>query len=78
MRTHSTISGSELLLGVIAIRLAVLILAGWSLVLLPRQARDSELACVASLATRIETRTSPKVISSHVGDVALDDMLLHD
>ena len=78
MRTHSTISGSELFLGVIAIRLAVLVLAGWSLVLLPRQARDSELACPPSLATRIETQTPPKMISSHVGDAAFDDMLLHD
>lgn len=78
MRTHATISGSELLLGVIAIRLAVLVLAGWSLVLLPRQARDSELACGPSLATRIEAQTPPKMISSHVGDPALDDLLLHD
>ncbi len=42
MRTHATISGSELLLGVIAIRLAVLVLVGWGLTLLPRQARDGE------------------------------------
>jgi hypothetical protein len=78
MRTHSTISGSELLLGVIAIRLAVLVLVGWSLVLLPRQARDSEAASVPSLATRIEAQTPPQLISSHVGDPAFDDMLLHD
>ncbi|WP_244433063.1 hypothetical protein [Bradyrhizobium japonicum] len=45
MRTHATISGSELLLGVIAIRLAVLVLVGWGLTLLPRQARDGEAAC---------------------------------
>ena len=32
----------------IAIRLAVLVAVGWSLTLLPRQARDGEAACVAS------------------------------
>lgn len=78
MRTQATMSGSELLLGVIAIRLAVLVLAGWSLVLLPRQARDSELACGPSLTTRIEVQTPPTMISSHVGDPAFGDMLLHD
>ena len=34
MRTNATISGSEVLLGVIAIRLAVLVVVGWSLTLL--------------------------------------------
>ncbi|WP_354069351.1 hypothetical protein [Bradyrhizobium sp. LB5.2] len=39
MRTHANTSGSEVLLGVIAIRLAVLVVVGWTLTLLPRQAR---------------------------------------
>ncbi|MEK9282525.1 hypothetical protein MTR72_23305 [Bradyrhizobium sp. ISRA442] len=78
MKTDSTMSGSEMLLTVIAIRLAVLVLAGWSLVLLPRHARDGEFACTPSVATRIEAQTSPQVTSLQVGDSALDDMLRHD
>ncbi|WGD56115.1 hypothetical protein QA641_20805 [Bradyrhizobium sp. CB1650] len=78
MKTDSTISGSEMLLTVIAIRLAVLVLAGWSLALLPRQTRDGEVACVSSTATRIEAQSSPTAGSVHVSDSALDDMLLHD
>ena len=76
MRTHATISGSELLLSVVAIRLAVLVLGGWSLTLLPHNARDSELACVPSSATRIEAQPATTV-SSRV-DAAFDDMRLHD
>jgi hypothetical protein len=71
MRTHATISGSELLLGVIAIRLAVLVLVGWGLTLLPRQVRDSQPACFSAPATRIETEPPART-------VALDDMRLHD
>lgn len=67
-----------MLLTVIAIRLAVLVLAGWSLLLLPRQVRDSDLACIPSAATRIETQTAPQVSSLHFSDAALDDMLRHD
>jgi len=78
MRTPSTKSGSELLLGMIAIRLAVLVLAGWSLTLLPRQARDSEVACFPSPATRVEAQPPAKMASSRVVDVMFDDMLLHD
>lgn len=78
MRTRATISGSELLLGVIAIRLAALVLVGWGLTLLPRQARDSESACVPSSATRIEAQTSEMTIGSRVADAAFDDMRLHD
>ncbi|MCK1743904.1 hypothetical protein IVA80_24445 [Bradyrhizobium sp. 139] len=78
MRTHATISGSELLLGVIAIRLAVLVLTGWGLTLLPRQVRDSDPACFPSSATRIETQPSAGTIGPHVADTAFDDMLLHD
>lgn len=78
MRTHATISGSELLLGVIAIRLAVLVLTGWGLTLLPRQARDSEAACLPSSAARIEMQPSARTIGPHVADAAFDDMLLHD
>lgn len=78
MRTRATISGSELLLGVIAIRLAALVLVGCGLTLLPRQARDSEPACVASSATRIEAQTPAMTIGSRVADAAFDDMRLHD
>lgn len=78
MRTRATISGSELLLGVIAIRLPALVLVGWGLTLLPRQARDSEPACVPSPATRIETQTAATTIGSRVADAAFDDMRLHD
>lgn len=78
MRSHSTIGGSELLLSVIAIRLAVLVLAGWSLTLLPRQAHNSEIACLPSPATRVEAQPSAKTVGSRVVDTAFDDMRLHD
>jgi len=78
MRTHATISGTELLLGVIAIRLAVLVLVGWSLTLLPRQTRDSEPACLPSPATRLEAQSLVKTPGSRVADAAFDDMRLHD
>jgi len=77
MRTHATISGSELLLSVIAIRLAALVLVGWGLALLPGQARDGEPACVSS-AMRIETQRPATAVSPYVADAALDDMRLHD
>ncbi|MCJ9706234.1 MULTISPECIES: hypothetical protein [unclassified Bradyrhizobium] len=76
MRTRTTISGSELLLGVIAIRLAVLVLVGWGLTLLPRPAHDSERACLLSPVTRSEAQA--KAVRSQVADAAFDDMLLHD
>ncbi len=78
MRSRATISGSELLLGVIAIRLAVLVLVGWGLTLLPRQARDSEPACVASSAEGIEAQPAAKTVGSRVADAIFDDMRLHD
>ncbi|MBR0914793.1 hypothetical protein AB7M63_003783 [Bradyrhizobium japonicum] len=78
MRTHATISGSELLLGVIAIRLAVLVLVGWGLTLLPRQARDGEAACFPSPATRVDAQSSVKSPGSRVAHAAFDDMRLHD
>jgi hypothetical protein len=77
MRIHATISGSELLLGVIAIRLAVLVLVGWSLTLLPPQTRDSESVCFPTPAARVEAQAVPKS-SLHAGDPAVDDMLRHD
>lgn len=78
MRTRGTISGSELLLGVIAIRLAVLVLAGWSLTLLPRQARDNETACSPSPTTRAEAQHLANTPGPRVADAAFDDMSLHD
>lgn len=78
MRTHTSISGSELLLSLIAIRLAVLVLVGGSLTLLPRQARDSELACVSATATRDEARASVRADGARVADAAFNDMRLHD
>lgn len=78
MRSHATISGSELLLGVIAIRLAVLVAVGWSLTLLPRPMRDGERACVASPVTRSDARLPARTVGSRLADAAFDDMLLHD
>lgn len=78
MRTHATISRSELLLGVIAIRLAVLVVVGWSLTLLPRPARESEATCFPSPATRIDAPPPLQMVGSRSGDPAFDDMLRHD
>jgi hypothetical protein len=78
MRTHATISGSELLLGVIAIRLAVLVLVGWGLTLLPRQTHDSEPACFPSSATSINAQAPATTAGSPVADATFDDMRLHD
>ena len=76
MRTRGTIDGSELLLSVIAIRLAALVLVGWSLTLLPRHA--SEPVCIPSSAARIETQAAAVTVGSRVADAAFDDMRLHD
>jgi len=75
MRRHAKISGSELLLSVIAIRLAALGFVGWGLTLLPRQPRDAEPACVSST-----TRTEPPAMTTdaRVADAAFEDMRLHD
>ena len=78
MRTHATISGSELLLGMIAIRLAALVVVGWSLALLPRQARNVELACTPSVAAAIETQAPVKTVGPRLVGTAFDDMLRHD
>ncbi|MGY8638199.1 hypothetical protein RAD15_37585 [Bradyrhizobium sp. 14AA] len=77
MRTHATTSGTELLLGAIAIRLAVLVVVGWSLTLLPRQARDGEPVCLPSPVARGEAQR-PATLGPRVVDAALDDMLRHD
>ena len=74
MKTHATISGSELLLSVIAIRLAMLVLVGWGLTLLPRQTHDSEAGCVRSSATSAQEQP-PVTIAS---DPMLYDMRLYD
>ncbi|MFC7696303.1 hypothetical protein ACFQX9_06175 [Bradyrhizobium sp. GCM10028915] len=78
MRTNATISGSEVLLGVIAIRLAVLVALGWSLTLLPRPARESEATCLQSPVTRGAARLPATTASPRVTDAAFDDMRLHD
>jgi hypothetical protein len=78
MRTHATINGSELLLGVIAIRLAMLVVVGWGLTMLPQQARNSEPACFSSSAAGSEAQLSAKPVSPRIADAAFDDMLLHD
>jgi len=77
MRTHTTIGGSELLLSVIAIRLAVLVLVGFALTLLPRQARQGEAACSASYLAWNQPQPA-KTVSPHVANTELDDMRLHD
>jgi hypothetical protein len=78
MKTHATMSGLELLLSVIAIRLAVLVVAGWSLTLLPRQARDGELVCNASVAAASEAQAPVKIVGPRAVDAAFADMLRHD
>ncbi|MBR0704910.1 hypothetical protein JQ603_00245 [Bradyrhizobium liaoningense] len=78
MRTHTTISGSELLLSMIAIRLAMLVVVGWGLTLLPQQTRNSDLACVPSPVARSEARAATKPVGSRIADAAFDDMLRHD
>jgi hypothetical protein len=78
MRTQATISGSELLLGIIAIRLAVLVLVGWSLTLLPQQARNTEPVCTPSVAAASEAQPPVKIAGPRVVDAAFDDMLRHD
>jgi len=74
MRTHATISGSELLLSVIAIRLAMLVLVGWGLTLLPRQARRIEPTCASSSTASDDAQAPVKMAS----DPAFDDMRRHD
>jgi hypothetical protein len=64
------------LLGVIAIRLAVLVVVGWTLTLLPRQAHDDEAAFPCP-ATRGEAQATP-TSSRQASDPAFDDMLRHD
>jgi hypothetical protein len=66
------------LLGVIAIRLAVLVVVGWTLTLLPRQAHDDEAACLSPPATRSEARLPATTTGPRVTDAAFDDMRLHD
>jgi hypothetical protein len=78
MRTNATISGSEVLLGVIAIRLAVLVVVGWTLTLLPRQARESDAGCLPSPVTWSEARLPATTAGPRVADAAFDDMRLHD
>jgi hypothetical protein len=76
MRTHATISGSELVLSVIAIRLAVLVLVGWGLTLLPQHAHEP--ACVPWSAVRGEAQPAVTAIGAGVADAVFDDMRLHD
>jgi hypothetical protein len=78
MRNNATISGSEVLLGVIAIRLAFLVVVGWSLTLLPQQARESEVACLQSPLARSAARLPAATVGPRVIDAAFDDMRLHD
>jgi len=78
MRTQATISGSELLLGVIAIRLAMLVLVGWSLTLLPQQARNIEPACTPFVAAAGGAQAPVKIAGPRVVDAAFADMLRHD
>ena len=78
MRTHATIGGSELLLSVIAIRLAALVVVGWGLTLLPQHARNAEFACTPPIAAAREAPPPTQTIRPHVADAAFDDMRLHD
>ncbi|WP_314956220.1 hypothetical protein [Bradyrhizobium cosmicum] len=66
------------MLGAIAIRLAVLVLVGWSLTLLPQQARNTELACTTTVAAASEAQAPAKIAGQRIVDAAFDDMLRHD
>lgn len=78
MKAYSRVSGSEVLLGALAIRLAALVLTGSLLLLLPRQPRAIDLACVRPLAARTDAQAAPRIERLRVRDALLDDMLLHD
>ncbi|BBO06880.1 hypothetical protein ABH991_004612 [Bradyrhizobium ottawaense] len=78
MRTQTTISGNELLLSVIAIRLAVLVVVGWGLTLLPQQTRNRELGCAPPSQARDEAKLSAKLVGPRIVDAAFDDMIRHD
>ncbi|WP_228747560.1 hypothetical protein [Bradyrhizobium sp. BR 10289] len=64
-----------MLLSVIAIRLAMLVVLGWSLTLLPQRARNGELACVPAVAA---SEAQAKIVGPRVVDAAVDEMLRHD
>ncbi|MDI4233289.1 MULTISPECIES: hypothetical protein [unclassified Bradyrhizobium] len=78
MKNHSAASGSDVLLGVIAIRLAALVLTGSILLLLPRQPRDDDSACALPLAERSDLQIASKAERVRVSDPVAGDMLLHD
>ncbi len=78
MRTDTTISGTELLLSVIAARLAVLVVVGWGLTFLPQHSRNRELGCAPLSVASNEATLSGKTASPRIADTALDDMLRHD
>ncbi|PIS99435.1 hypothetical protein TSA1_00660 [Bradyrhizobium nitroreducens] len=78
MRTHATTSGTELLLSVIAIRLAVLVVVGWGLTLLPQRARNRDLGCADLSVASNEAKFTAKAAGPRIIDAALDDMLRHD
>jgi hypothetical protein len=78
MRADATMSGTEVLLSVIAIRLAVLVVVGWGLTLLQPQARNRELGCVPSSVVRDDAKLPAQTIGPRLVDAAFDDMLRHD
>jgi hypothetical protein len=78
MKAHSTPSGSEMLLVGLAIRLPALPLAGSILLLLPQEPRHSEIASVDPFVAKVDSQVGSKRERLHVGDAALNDMLLHD
>ncbi|GMO26245.1 hypothetical protein TM239_68590 [Bradyrhizobium sp. TM239] len=78
MRTETTISGSELLLSVIAIRLAVLVVVGWGLTLLPQQTRNRQIGCAPPSQASDEAKLLAKIVRPRIVDAAFDDMLRHD
>jgi hypothetical protein len=78
MRTHATIPGSELLLSVIATRLAALVLVGWVLTLLPPRAGDGQTVCRTASAMRTEAQQPATTVGPRVVGAAFDDMHLHD
>jgi hypothetical protein len=77
MKAGLTNSGSEVFLGIIALRLAVVGLAGLALSVLPERRLDCQSVCQCVTPLRSETSASIRA-APEVEDEALKDMRLHD
>ncbi|MBV8848411.1 MAG: hypothetical protein JOZ16_02370 [Methylobacteriaceae bacterium] len=70
--------GTEIFLGIIAIRLAALALLGLILVALPVSSGNPQLAFLDRNQASIDALAAPAAREQRVQDDALRDMLLHD